>query len=94
MAISIEDVEHVAKLARLKLTAEEKETYRRQLSDVLEHARRISEVDTADVPPTSHTLPLRNVFRGDEVKSSLSVEDATGNAPWAVEGAFKVPRIL
>ena len=94
MAISIEDVEHVARLARLKLTYEEKETYRRQLSDVLEHTRRISEVDTSDVPPTSHTLPLRNVFRDDEVKPSLSVEEATGNAPWAVEGAFKVPRIL
>jgi aspartyl-tRNA(Asn)/glutamyl-tRNA(Gln) amidotransferase subunit C len=94
MAISIEDVEHVAKLARLKLTEEEKETYRRQLSDVLEHARKISEVDTSDVPPTSHTLPLRNVFREDRLKPSLSVEEATGGASWAVEGAFKVPRII
>jgi aspartyl-tRNA(Asn)/glutamyl-tRNA(Gln) amidotransferase subunit C len=94
MAISMEDVDHVARLARLKLTDEEKETYRRQLSDVLEHARKISEVDTSAVPPTSHTLPLRNVFRADEVRPSLSVEEATGNAPWAVEGAFKVPRIL
>ena len=94
MTIPIEDVEHVARLARLKLTDEEKETYRRQLSDVLEHARRISEVDTSEVPPTSHTLPIRNVFREDDVKPSLPVEEATGNAPWAVNGAFKVPRIL
>jgi aspartyl-tRNA(Asn)/glutamyl-tRNA(Gln) amidotransferase subunit C len=94
MAISIEDVEHVARLARLKLTEEEKETFRRQLSDVLEHARKISEVDTSDVPPTSHTLPLRNVFREDRLRPSLSVEEATGSAFWAVEGAFKVPRII
>ena len=94
MAISIEDVEHVARLARLKLTDGEKETYRRQLSDVLEHARKISEVDTEDVPPTSHTIPLVNVFREDRLKPSLSVEEATGNAPWAVEGSFKVPRII
>ncbi|MBK5092150.1 MAG: Asp-tRNA(Asn)/Glu-tRNA(Gln) amidotransferase subunit GatC [Actinobacteria bacterium] len=94
MAISIEDVEHVARLARLKLTEEEKETYRRQLSDVLEHARKISEVDTSDVPPTSHTLPLRNVFREDSLRPSLSVKEATGSAAWAVEGAFKVPRII
>jgi len=94
MAISIEDVEHVAKLARLKLADGEKETFRRQLSDVLEHARVIGEVDTADVPPTSHTLPLVNVFREDEARPSLSAEEATGNAPWAEGGAFKVPRII
>lgn len=94
MAISIEDVEHVAKLARLKLEDDEKETYRHQLSDILEHARVISEVDTEDIPPTSHTLPLVNVFREDEVRPSLSVDDVTSNAPWAEGGAFKVPRII
>jgi aspartyl-tRNA(Asn)/glutamyl-tRNA(Gln) amidotransferase subunit C len=94
MAISIDDVEHVAKLARLRLGDEEKETYRRQLSDVLEHARVISEVDTEGVAPTSHTLPLVNVFREDEVRPSLTVEEVTGNAAWAEGGAFKVPRII
>jgi aspartyl-tRNA(Asn)/glutamyl-tRNA(Gln) amidotransferase subunit C len=94
MAITIDDVEHVAKLARLKLSEEEKETFRRQLSDVLEHARVIGEVDTADVEPTSHTLPLVNVFREDEARPSLSIEDVVRNAPWAVDGAFKVPRII
>lgn len=94
MAISIEDVEHVAKLARLALTDEEKETFRRQLSDVLEHARIISEVDTSDVPPTSHTLPLVNVFREDRVWPSLPPDEVTGNAPWAENGLFRVPRIV
>lgn len=90
----MEDVEHVAKLARLALTGEEKEVFRRQLSDVLEHARVISEVDTSDVPLTSHVLPLVNVFRDDEARPSLAPEEVTGNAPWSVEGAFRVPRIL
>lgn len=94
MAISEEDVEHVAKLARLALTDEEKETFRRQLSDVLEHARAISEVDTAGVPPTSHAIPLVNVFRDDELRPSLTVEEVTLNAPWAGNGAFRVPRII
>lgn len=92
--ISIEDVEHVARLARLALSDGEKEMFRRQLSDVLEHARAISEVDTTGVQPTSHALPLVNVFREDEVKPSLAQGEVTGNAPWATQGAFKVPRII
>jgi aspartyl-tRNA(Asn)/glutamyl-tRNA(Gln) amidotransferase subunit C len=94
MAISIEDVEHVAKLARLALSDDEKETFRRQLSDVLEHARVISEVDTADVPPTSHPLPLANVFRQDRRRPSLPTDEVTSNAEWAEDGAFRVPRIV
>ena len=94
MAISIEDVEHVARLARLALTEEEKEKFGRQLSDVLEHARVISEVETSDVPPTSHTLPLVNVFREDRSRPSLPLEEVTSNAAWAEDGAFKVPRII
>jgi aspartyl-tRNA(Asn)/glutamyl-tRNA(Gln) amidotransferase subunit C len=94
LAISIEDVEHVAKLARLALSDEEKELMRRQLSDVLEHARVISDVDTTDVPPTSHTLPLVNVFREDRARPSLPPGEVTGNATWAVDGAFRVPRIV
>lgn len=94
MAISNEDVEHVARLARLALTDEEKGTFRRQLSDVLEHARIISEVDTSDVPPTSHTLPLVNVFRKDKSRPSLPRDEVTANASWAEDGAFRVPRIV
>jgi len=94
MAITVEDVEHVARLARLRLDDEEKETYRDQLSGILEHARAIGELDTAGVPPTSHALPVVNVFREDEVRPSLPVEEATGGAPDAEGGAFKVPRIV
>lgn len=94
MAISIEDVEHVARLARLQLSQEEKEKFRRQLSDVLDHARRISEVDTDEVPPTSHVMPLVNVMREDRVRESLPLDEAKRNAPWAEDGGFKVPRII
>ncbi|MBN2169611.1 MAG: Asp-tRNA(Asn)/Glu-tRNA(Gln) amidotransferase subunit GatC [Actinobacteria bacterium] len=94
MTISIEDVEHVAKLARLSLSTEEKEKFRRQLSDVLDHARRISEADTGETEPTSHAVPIVNVFREDERKASLSNEEAVSNASWAVDGEFKVPRII
>lgn len=94
MAISIEDVDHVAKLARLALSDEEKETFRNQLSDVLDHAKIISEVDTGNVEPTSHTVHIVNVLREDVCKPSLSIEEATANAPWADGSGFKVPRII
>ncbi len=92
--ISMEDVEHVAKLARLYLTKEEKKMFKRQLSDVLEHARIISGIDTSDVEPTSHAIPLANVAREDEVRPSLPVEEAVRNAPWSEGGAFMVPKII
>ena len=94
MAIGIGDVEHVARLARLALTEEEKEMFMRQLSSVLEYAQKISEVDTSEVEPTSHAIPLVNVYREDEVRPSLSSREATSGAPCKEEGAFKVPRII
>lgn len=92
--ISREEVEHVAWLARLELSEEEKEKFSKQLGQVLEHASKIKEVDTSDVPPTSHSLPLKNVFREDEVKESLSQEEALLNAPQKEKGAFLVPKII
>lgn len=94
MAISAEEVEHVAKLARLALSEGEKELYRNQLSDVLEHIKKIGEVDISEIEPTSHVMPLVNVFREDEVRPSLTAEEALSNAPWATKGAFKVPKIV
>ncbi len=94
MNISREQVEHVARLAALALTEEEKELFRRQLNQVLEHAEVIKSVDTADVPPTSHALPLGNVFREDRVRPSLSPTDALKNSPQPEEGYFSVPRIV
>lgn len=94
LAIEKKDVEHVAWLARLALTEKDKERFVRQLSVILEHAGKIAEVDTAQVEPTSHVLPLRNVFRPDEERACLSQEDALANAPLKEEGAFVVPKIV
>lgn len=94
MAISKKDVEHVALLARLGLTEEEKKKFARQLSQILEHAGKISELDTKDVPPTSHVLPVKNVFRSDKSRSCLPQEKALSNAPKKEKGAFVVPKII
>jgi aspartyl-tRNA(Asn)/glutamyl-tRNA(Gln) amidotransferase subunit C len=88
------DIEHVARLARLALTPEELERFRTQLGVILEAAERVQEVAADDVPPTSHPVALKNVYREDEPEPSLSHEDALANAPEAEEGRFKVPRIV
>ncbi len=88
------DVEHVAWLARLELTEEEKEVYGRQLRQILEHAAAISALDIKEVPPTSHPMPLANVMREDRVEPSLSQEEALSCAPRAEGGYFAVPRIF
>lgn len=88
------DIEHVAKLARIALTPEEREAYARQLGDILEHAERVQAIATPDVPPTSHPLPMTNAFRPDEVRPSLDRAEVLEMAPDAVDVYFRVPRIL
>ncbi|WP_287155373.1 Asp-tRNA(Asn)/Glu-tRNA(Gln) amidotransferase subunit GatC [Candidatus Solincola tengchongensis] len=92
--ITERDVEYVAWLARLELTAEEKERFARQLGQVLEHAEKIKSLDTSDVEPTSHVVPLRNVMREDVVEPGLTQEEALSNAPRRQGGYFAVPRII
>jgi len=92
--ISKKEVEHVALLARLYLTEEEKERFTRQLQQILEHAGKIKELDTSKVPPTSHVLPLRNVFREDKSRSCLTQEEALKNAPKKEDNMFVVPKIV
>lgn len=94
MAISRKDVDHVAWLARLGLTDEEKDKFTKQLGQILEHAGKISELDTSDVTPTSHALALRNVFRKDEAGECVTQDAALGNAPKKEAGGFVVPRIV
>jgi aspartyl-tRNA(Asn)/glutamyl-tRNA(Gln) amidotransferase subunit C len=87
------DIEHVARLARLELTPEERERLRAQLGVILEHAAKVGEVATADVPPTAYAIPRSNVLRPDEPRPSLPVEDILANAPDREDDRFKVPRI-
>ena len=92
--ISREDVEHVARLARLQLGEEELERIREQLSGVLSYIDKLRALDTASVEPTSHAVPLVNVMRDEAVEPCLPREAMLANAP-EVEGAFfRVPRII
>ena len=94
MALTREQVAHVARLARLSFTDEELDRFAHQLSDILAYAEQVSALATEDVPPTAHALPLKNVFRPDEIKPSLSQEKALSTAPEVEDGRFKVPRIM
>lgn len=94
MSIHVKDVEHVAKLARLDLSNEEKERYTEQLNAILKYAEKLNELNTDDVTPTTHVLPIRNVMREDESRPSLPIEKVMANAPEEEEGQFKVPAVL
>ncbi|HSJ50407.1 MAG TPA: Asp-tRNA(Asn)/Glu-tRNA(Gln) amidotransferase subunit GatC [Actinomycetota bacterium] len=87
------DIDHVARLARLELTPEERERLREQLGAILEHAATVGEVATADVEPTAYAVPRSNVLRPDAPRPSLSVEDVLANAPEREDDRFRVPRI-
>lgn len=94
MKISREQVEYVAKLARLELAEEEIATNTEQLNSILEYAAMLEEINTEDIVPTAHAVPLHNVLREDEIKPSLDREKVLANAPETENGFFKVPRIL
>lgn len=93
---TIEDVERVARLARLALTDDEKALFSRQLAHVLAYAEQIQEVDTAGIPPTASTLPPGAALRADDPRPSLPREAALSQAPDADRdaGLFKVPRVI
>ena len=93
-SISRDDVAHVARLARLELTADELELFTSQLAAVLDHAADVEALDVADVPPTMHPYPLRNVTRKDEIRPGVDRDEVLAQAPSAEDGRFKVPPIL
>ena len=93
MTISREDVEYVAALARLELTEQEIQEYTEQLNSILDYAAMLERLDTRDVVPTAHAVPLHNVLREDQVRPSIDHEKALRNAPDGDEGFFRVPRI-
>jgi aspartyl-tRNA(Asn)/glutamyl-tRNA(Gln) amidotransferase subunit C len=94
MAIDRQAVDHVARLARLALDESERERMMGELAQILEHAEKIQELDLDAIEPTSHSLPVRNVMRPDEVRPCLTQEEALANAPATEAGRFKVPRII
>ena len=94
MALTPEQVRHIARLARLGLTDDDVEKFSHQLSDILDYFDRLKEVDTDDVPPTAYPLDLHNVMRDDLPDPSLSSEDALRNAPDRHGEYFRVRRVL
>ena len=94
MAISREQVEHVAHLARLGLSDDETNRLEQQLSQILGHMQMIDQLDTSAIPPTAQVIPLRNVLRDDEVRGSFESEDILQNAPRRQGDFFLVPPIL
>ena len=93
-AISREEVAHLARLSRLAVTDEELDVFAGQLDVILQAVARVGEVAAADIPPTSHSVPLTNVLRDDVVIPCLAQDEALSGAPDAQDGRFRVPRIL
>ncbi|GJM83836.1 Asp-tRNA(Asn)/Glu-tRNA(Gln) amidotransferase subunit GatC [Paenibacillus timonensis] len=94
MSIQTKDVEHVAKLARLHLSDEERDRFTEQLNAILQYAEKLNELNTDEIAPTTHVLHLSNVMREDVVKDSLPPEKVFRNAPDEEDGQFKVPAVL
>ena len=94
MKITMAEVEHVARLARLQISAEEKENLTEQMNRILLYMEKLNELNTTGVEPTSHVIDLNNAFRVDAVKESLPREQTLENAPEANEAEFVVPRVI
>ena len=94
MKITKQEVEHVAKLARLELSEQETDRMTDQLSNILTYVEKLNELDTKGVEPTSHVLAINNVARDDALRESLPLEQALANAPEKAAGHYKVPKII
>jgi len=95
MVLSLEEVEHIAELARLELTDEEKARYQEQLSAILDYAARLQALDTSEIPPqTASVLPAHTVLRPDRPRPGLSLDDLLRNAPQAEQNQFRVPPVF
>ncbi len=94
MALTLEQVHHIARLARLRLTPEEEARYREQLSAILDYAARLAQVDTAAIPPTATVLPVRAPLRPDEPRPGLPADRVLANAPDSDGGMFRIPPVF
>lgn len=94
MSVTIRDVEHIAALAHLSFTDEEKQKLTGELNVILEHMEQLNRLDTDGVEPLSHVMGLSNVFRADEVRPPASRADTLRNAPAKTDEYFKVPKVL
>lgn len=88
------EIDHVALLARISLTGDEKEKFGSQLNTILAYIEKLNELDTSDIPPTSHVIDMKNVMREDIIKPSISKEKILSNAPDRVDNLYRVPKII
>jgi aspartyl-tRNA(Asn)/glutamyl-tRNA(Gln) amidotransferase subunit C len=94
MKITRAEVEHVANLARLELSDEEKETFTGQMDAILAYVEKLNELDTTSIVPTAHAVPMENAFRDDLESPSIGVKNAMANAPDRADGFFRVPKVI
>ncbi len=94
MAMTRQQVEYVTRLARLKLSEEEKSRFAGQLDAILQYAEKLNELDTSGIEPLIHAAERENVFREDTPRESLACRDALAGAPESSDGCFRVPRII
>ena len=94
MKITEKDVEHVATLARLRFKEDEVNLFTQQLNDILEYFEKLKNINTKNIDPSTHAVNLSNVFREDEVRSSLPSDESLKNAPDSEQTYFKVPKII
>jgi aspartyl-tRNA(Asn)/glutamyl-tRNA(Gln) amidotransferase subunit C len=94
MEISVADVEHVARLARLELSEGEKKLFAGQMGTVLGYVEKLKELDTEGILPTSHAVPMENSFREDAVRPSIGIEKALANAPERAGSFYRVPKVI
>jgi aspartyl-tRNA(Asn)/glutamyl-tRNA(Gln) amidotransferase subunit C len=94
MSVTIKDVEHVAALARLSFSEEEKQKLTAQLNEILLYMDQLNTLDTGTIEPLSHVIELQNVFREDVLRTSLPREEALKNAPSHTDEFFKVPKVI
>ena len=94
MKLTLAEVEHIAELARLSLSDDEKALLQEQLSAILESAERLQALDTSAIPPTATVLPLRSVMRADEPRNSMSRDDVLANAPQVESESFRVQAVM
>ena len=94
MPISIKDVEYVARLARLKLSEEEKIRFQKELDKIIKYIDQLNQLETENIPITSHVVSLQNVSREDKVTPSLSQKETLANASEQKDGFFKVPKVI
>jgi aspartyl-tRNA(Asn)/glutamyl-tRNA(Gln) amidotransferase subunit C len=94
MAVTKKDVEKIAELARLKFSDDELENFTPQMNEILSYMDKLNELDTQNVKPLSHPVEQTNVFREDELKDSISTEEALKNAQDKTDAHFKVPKVI